>query len=112
MNINAWAAKGPNEQLEPFSYDPGPLSADDVEIGVETCGLCHSRRIGYEQRVGHLYLSGHSRARGHWESFPVSLQIGKRRRVAAWLRLNLCGFLRCRPFYQPPKSSMLHLDMV
>lgn len=42
MNINAWAAKGPNEQLEPFSYDPGPLSADDVEIAVETCGLCHS----------------------------------------------------------------------
>jgi alcohol/geraniol dehydrogenase (NADP+) len=40
--INAWAAKGPNKPLEPFSYDPGPLAADDVEIAVETCGLCHS----------------------------------------------------------------------
>ena len=42
MTINAWAAKGPHQPLEPYSYDPGPLAADDVEIAVETCGLCHS----------------------------------------------------------------------
>jgi hypothetical protein len=49
MTINAWAAKGPNQPLEPYSYDPGPLAADDVEIAVETCGRngpgpCRSRR--------------------------------------------------------------------
>ncbi len=42
MQINAWAAKGPNQPLEPMSYDPGPLAPDDVEIAVEACGLCHS----------------------------------------------------------------------
>lgn len=42
MQINAWAAKGPNQPLERYSYDPGPLAPDDVEIAVEACGLCHS----------------------------------------------------------------------
>jgi len=40
--INAWAAMGAKQKLEPFSYDAGPLSADDVEVAVEHCGLCHS----------------------------------------------------------------------
>ena len=42
MKIKAGAAKGPNQKLEPFEYDPGPLSADDVEVTVENSGLCHS----------------------------------------------------------------------
>ncbi len=42
MQITAWAAKGPNQPLEPMSFDLGPLAADDVEIEVEACGLCHS----------------------------------------------------------------------
>jgi uncharacterized zinc-type alcohol dehydrogenase-like protein len=40
--IQAWAAKGPKQKLEPFSYDPGPLQPDEVEIAVEYCGICHS----------------------------------------------------------------------
>lgn len=28
--------------MVPFSFDPGPLGAEDVEIRVEHCGLCHS----------------------------------------------------------------------
>ena len=40
--INAYAVKNPGGALEPFSYDPGPLSHDEVEIDVQYCGLCHS----------------------------------------------------------------------
>lgn len=40
--IKAWAAKGPNQPLEPFEYDPGPLGAEEVEIAVDHCGICHS----------------------------------------------------------------------
>jgi len=40
--VKAWAAKGPNQPLEPFEYDPGPLGAEEVEIAVEHCGVCHS----------------------------------------------------------------------
>ncbi len=40
--IRAWAAKTQGGALERHDYDPGPLPADEVEIAVETCGLCHS----------------------------------------------------------------------
>ncbi len=40
--IRAWAALSTGASLEPFTFDPGPLGADDVEVAVETCGLCHS----------------------------------------------------------------------
>ena len=40
--FNAYAASGPMSRLEPFSFDPGPLEPEDVEIKVTHCGLCHS----------------------------------------------------------------------
>ena len=40
--IRAWAAQAAGEPLAPFEYDAGPLAADDVEIAVEHCGVCHS----------------------------------------------------------------------
>ena len=40
--IRAWAAKGARQPLEPYTYDPGPLGADEVEVAVEYCGICHS----------------------------------------------------------------------
>ncbi|VEL96464.1 uncharacterized zinc-type alcohol dehydrogenase-like protein [Alteromonas sp. 76-1] len=40
--INAYAAKKPGGKLEKFEYDPGELASHDVEIDVESCGICHS----------------------------------------------------------------------
>lgn len=40
--IKAYAAKKPGAELEVFEYDPGKLSSDEVEIKVESCGICHS----------------------------------------------------------------------
>ena len=40
--FNAYAATSADGALAPFSYDPGPLGVDDVEIQVESCGICHS----------------------------------------------------------------------
>jgi uncharacterized zinc-type alcohol dehydrogenase-like protein len=40
--IHAWAATTAGGICEPFSYDPGPLGPDEVEIAVEHCGICHS----------------------------------------------------------------------
>lgn len=42
MTIHGYAAREAGRALEPFSWDPGPLGADDVEIAVTHCGLCHS----------------------------------------------------------------------
>jgi uncharacterized zinc-type alcohol dehydrogenase-like protein len=40
--INAWAVSEQGGKLEPFSYEPGPLKADEIEIEVTSCGICHS----------------------------------------------------------------------
>ena len=40
--IRAFAAHKPGAKLEAFEYDAGPLAADQVEIAVATCGICHS----------------------------------------------------------------------
>ena len=40
--IRAWAAQKVGGKLQPFEYDPGPLGAEEVEIAVEHCGICHS----------------------------------------------------------------------
>lgn len=40
--IHAFAALGAAQRLEPFTYRPGVLLADEVEIAVEHCGICHS----------------------------------------------------------------------
>ncbi|MBK8972453.1 MAG: NAD(P)-dependent alcohol dehydrogenase [Hahellaceae bacterium] len=40
--IKAYAASSTGGELQPFEYDPGPLGADQVEIEVDYCGICHS----------------------------------------------------------------------
>jgi uncharacterized zinc-type alcohol dehydrogenase-like protein len=40
--FKAYAASRPNGPLELFSFDPGPLKPEEVEIKVTHCGLCHS----------------------------------------------------------------------
>jgi uncharacterized zinc-type alcohol dehydrogenase-like protein len=38
----AWVARGPKQRLEFDTVDLGPVGDDEVEIAVESCGLCHS----------------------------------------------------------------------
>lgn len=40
--IRSWAALSASQSLVPFEYDPGRLPADEVEVDVSFCGLCHS----------------------------------------------------------------------
>lgn len=42
MAIQALAARSAKGKLESFSYEPGPLGPEHVEIKVEYCGICHS----------------------------------------------------------------------
>lgn len=41
-NIQAWAAMGPKEKLSLREFNLGPLGAEEVEVEVEYCGICHS----------------------------------------------------------------------
>ena len=40
--FNAYAATAAHGPLEPFSYSPGEIGSEEVEIQVTHCGLCHS----------------------------------------------------------------------
>lgn len=40
--IKAYAATGIGERFEAWEYDPGELGPEEVEVRVESCGLCHS----------------------------------------------------------------------
>ncbi len=40
--VHAFAALECGLTLEPFSYDLGEIGSDQVDIRVETCGICHS----------------------------------------------------------------------
>ena len=40
--IQAWAAMASGQPLVPYTFEPGELGAEEVEIAVEHCGLCHS----------------------------------------------------------------------
>lgn len=40
--IRAYAVREPKGRFEVIEYDPGAMKSDDIEIEVESCGLCHS----------------------------------------------------------------------
>lgn len=40
--FKAYAAMSSGAPLEAFEYDPGVLGKDEVELKVESCGICHS----------------------------------------------------------------------
>jgi uncharacterized zinc-type alcohol dehydrogenase-like protein len=42
QEFRAYAASRPRGPLEAFSFNPGPLGPEEVEIKVTHCGLCHS----------------------------------------------------------------------
>lgn len=60
--IKAYASLAKGAPLEPFSYDPGELGADDVEIAVSHCGICHSDLSMLENEwgmTGYPFVPGH-----------------------------------------------------
>ena len=42
MNYRAWVTKAAKQRMVLETVDLGPLGAEDVEVDVEHCGLCHS----------------------------------------------------------------------
>ena len=49
MHNKAWIPKAPRERMELQTVDLGPLGAEEVEVGVEHCGLCHSDLSVFQQ---------------------------------------------------------------
>jgi len=50
--IKAWQAPSAGAKFERTEYDPGPITGDDIEIAVDSCGLCHSDMSLHEDEWG------------------------------------------------------------
>lgn len=60
--IKAYAATSAGAALQPFSFDPGDLASDDVEIAVSHCGICHSDLSMLDNEwgmAGYPFVPGH-----------------------------------------------------
>lgn len=60
--IKAYAAMAPGAKFEAFEYDPGPLGKNDVELNVESCGICHSDISMHDNEWGftqYPFVPGH-----------------------------------------------------
>jgi uncharacterized zinc-type alcohol dehydrogenase-like protein len=60
--IRAFAARAAGKPVEPFSYDPGPLGDEQVEVAVDTCGICHSDLSMLDNEWGNTtypFVGGH-----------------------------------------------------
>lgn len=60
--FRGWAATAPGAPLTPFEYQPGPLAAEEVEVAVEYCGICHSDQSLIDNEWGNSrypFIPGH-----------------------------------------------------
>ena len=60
--FTGWAATAKGAPLEPYSYDPGALGAEEVEVAVEFCGICHSDQSMIDNEWGNArypFIPGH-----------------------------------------------------
>src|SRR5215469_15048933 len=99
QEFKAYAASNAGGPLKPFSFDPGPLGPDEVEIAVTHCGLCHSDLSMLDNEWG---MTTYPLVPGHEAIGTVSalgedanakgLKVGQRVGVGWWAR----SCLSCR----------------
>ncbi len=90
MKIHAYAAIGPGEPLQPFSYEAPHLGPFEILLKVSHCGLCHSdihlidddwKKSIYPLVPGHEIV-GTIAKKGEWvENFKMGQRVG-----ASWVR--------------------------
>lgn len=60
--FTGWAATAAGAPLQRYSYDPGPLADDEVQVVVEYCGVCHSDQSMIDNEWGltqYPFIPGH-----------------------------------------------------
>jgi uncharacterized zinc-type alcohol dehydrogenase-like protein len=110
--IRAMAADGAQSPLRPFSYDPGPLGDEQVEIAVEYCGLCHS---DYSMLHNEFQLTRYPFVPGH-EAIGTVVALGEHAKSVALgqrvgLGWNSGSCLYCRSCLQGNHNLCETLEM-
>jgi len=92
--FKAYAASKPGGPLKPFSFDPGPLGPEEVEVTVTHCGLCFSDVSMLDNAFG---MTTFPFVPGHEAVGPVTalgenargLKVGQRVGVGWWAKSDL-----------------------
>jgi uncharacterized zinc-type alcohol dehydrogenase-like protein len=97
--IRSWAAQAAKQKLTPYEFDPGPLGADEVEVAVEHCGLCHSdlscinddwRMSSYPLVPGHEVIGRVVEAGSHVPGIKVGDLVGVGWTSGSCMHCRLC----------------------
>jgi uncharacterized zinc-type alcohol dehydrogenase-like protein len=85
MTYKAWIAKAAKQPMALETVDLGPLGAEDVEVAVEHCGLCHSDISVYNNEwgisqypaiLGHEVVGRVTAAGPHAKGIQVGQRVG------------------------------------
>lgn len=98
-HVRAWAADGPRAEFRRFDYELGPLGADEVEIEVDYCGVCHSDLSMWTnewRRTHYPFVGGHEiagRVRAVGREVP-GLEVGRKVGLG-WISRSHVGSHEC-----------------
>lgn len=62
MKVKAYAAESAGAEIKPFEYELGPIGLNQVDIKVESCGICHSDLSMLDNEWGftqYPFVAGH-----------------------------------------------------
>jgi uncharacterized zinc-type alcohol dehydrogenase-like protein len=110
--IVALAATEAKGKLQPFSYDPGPLGDEQVEIEVQYCGVCHSDLSMWKNELG---ISRYPLVPGH-EAIGKVVDVGPHAKLVkvgqtVGLGWNSGSCLHCKPCLSGDHNLCESLEM-
>ncbi|MBY0475336.1 MAG: NAD(P)-dependent alcohol dehydrogenase [Nitrosomonas sp.] len=97
--VHAYAARKANGALEPFEYELGLIGPEEVDIAVESCGICHSDLSMLDDAwgmtrfplvPGHEVIGKISRIGDHVSHFSVGDRVGLGWHAGYCMTCNQC----------------------
>ncbi len=109
--IHALAARDTSGKLSPYSFDPGPLGDEQVEIEVRYCGICHSDLSMATNEWGftaYPFVPGHEAVGRVVATGPAAKSVREGQTVGLGWNSGSC--LHCRPCLTGDQNMCVSLE--